>query len=361
MTGPRLLIVGAGIIGASIAWHTARIGAQVIVIDAGEPGGIATRNSLAWINASWGNRADYFRLRARAMEEWRRLERELPAIRVGWTGGLLWDLPPDRLEAFAAEHESWGYGIRRVARAEAQRIEPQLAEPPDFAVHVAEEGAVEPTDATLALLAAAADLSATIVGRTPARAIVSRAGRVVGIRTDTGHLDADVVIVAAGTGTAKLMATAGLSLPINAPANLFIATTPHTRTLNGLVMAPAMHLRQTLDGRIVAAAGIGGREPAEAARALFASLQGILRSGSGLSLASHVLAHRPIPADGLPIVGPVEGIDGLHVAVMHSGVTLAPAIGRFVAREIVAGQRETSLMAYGPDRFQGVAPSPGVA
>jgi glycine/D-amino acid oxidase-like deaminating enzyme len=66
---PHVLIVGAGIIGASIAWHLVRAGARVTVTDAGEPGGIATRNSWAWINASWGNPEPYFRLRARAMDD----------------------------------------------------------------------------------------------------------------------------------------------------------------------------------------------------------------------------------------------------------------------------------------------------
>jgi glycine/D-amino acid oxidase-like deaminating enzyme len=70
--GPKVMVVGIGIVGASIAWHLACRGAGVIVVDAGEPGGIAKRHSWAWINASWGNPEPYFRLRIAAMEEWRR-------------------------------------------------------------------------------------------------------------------------------------------------------------------------------------------------------------------------------------------------------------------------------------------------
>lgn len=348
----RILIVGAGIVGASIAWHVARAGAQVTIIDAGEPGGVATRDSLAWINASWGNAPDYFRLRVRAMDEWRRLERDLPAIRVGWVGGLLWDLPADRLEAFAAEHESWGYGIRRIDRAEAQRIEPGLAAPPDFAVHVVGEGAVEPLTATLALLAAAKDLGASIIGHTPARTVELHADRVRGVTTDTGRLDADVVVVAAGAGAAELMATAGVPLPISTPPSLVIASTPAPRLLNGLVLAPEMHMRQSVDGRIVAAASLTEPDQVEAARSAFTTLQGMLRSGEALSLKSQALRHRPIPGDGLPILGPVDGLDGLHVAVMHSGITLAPAIGRLIADEIVSGRRDPLLAPYSPNRFR---------
>ena len=81
----HVLIVGAGIIGASIAWHLARAGAAVTVVDAHESGGIATRNSWAWINASWGNQEPYFRLRLRAIHEWHRLESEVPDLDVAWS------------------------------------------------------------------------------------------------------------------------------------------------------------------------------------------------------------------------------------------------------------------------------------
>ncbi|TCU15825.1 FAD dependent oxidoreductase [Rhizobium sullae] len=50
----HVIVVGAGIIGASIAWHLAKADAAVTVI-AQETGGVATPNSFAWINASWGN------------------------------------------------------------------------------------------------------------------------------------------------------------------------------------------------------------------------------------------------------------------------------------------------------------------
>ena len=62
----RVIVAGAGIIGASIAWHLTRDGADVTVI-AEDTGGVATPNSFAWINASWGNPEFYFRFRRRSM------------------------------------------------------------------------------------------------------------------------------------------------------------------------------------------------------------------------------------------------------------------------------------------------------
>ncbi len=70
-----------------------------------------------------------------------------------------------------------------------------------------------------------------------------------------------------------------------------------------------------------------------------------------MRLLSVRLAARPMPADGLPIVGPVPGVDGVHVAVTHSGVTLAPVVGRLVAGEVVTGARADELGGVRPDRF----------
>ena len=68
----KIIVIGAGIIGASIAWHLQRKGASVTTI-AQKIGGEATPNSFAWINASWGNPEFYFHFRHRSMAEWSRL------------------------------------------------------------------------------------------------------------------------------------------------------------------------------------------------------------------------------------------------------------------------------------------------
>ena len=187
----RMLIIGAGIIGASIAWHLARQGAHVTVIDADEPGGVATRASWGWINASWANSMRYFHLRIQAMEEWRSLKRELPEASVAWCGGLVWDLPPTELEAFALERASWGYGIRRVDRQEAQLLEPKLRNPPEFALHVAAEGAAESLATAQALLTAARTKGAIVFSKLYARSLIFQSGCVRGVTTDTGPIDAD--------------------------------------------------------------------------------------------------------------------------------------------------------------------------
>ncbi len=64
-----------------------------------------------------------------------------------------------------------------------------------------------------------------------------------------------------------------------------------------------------------------------------------------------IVAYRPVPVDGLPIVGPLPELPDVYVAVMHSGVTLAPIMARFVTREILGGRPVDMLAPYRPGRF----------
>jgi glycine/D-amino acid oxidase-like deaminating enzyme len=351
---PHVIVVGAGIIGVSIAWHLAQGGARVTIVEAGIPGGIATRHSWAWLNASWGNPEPYFRLRIRAMAEWKRLAMDIPAIRLHWLGGLIYDLAEEELEAYAAQHAAWGYGIRRVDAADIGHIEPALQQPPAFALHVAEEGALEPLATAQALLAAAVRLG-TALRHDHVRGLDVAAGKVVGIVTADGRLSADQVVIAAGTETTTLAATAGISVPTSAPPGLLVATKPMSKLLNGLVMAPDMHVRQLEDGSLLAGADFGGSDPGEdalaTAQAVFAGLQAMFQGGDKLVFDRYQIGHRPMPADGFPIVGTVPARDGLYLAVTHSGITLAPAIGLFAAAEILGRQRDPLLGPYGPERF----------
>jgi len=350
----EIIVIGAGIIGASIAWHLTKAGARVTVISTSGAGGVATPNSFAWINASWGNPEIYFRLRIRAMAEWRRLARDVPGLPVEWCGGLCFDMPPDRLEAYAAEHSSWGYGIERVDRERAAEIEPNLVSPPDFAVYVAEEGVAEPVATAKALLADAERLGARVIVGAVDRLALSN-GMVTGVVVSDEPIDADEVVIAAGTGTPAIAASAGIKLPFDTPPGLIVHSHPHNRLLNGLVHAERLHMRQTAEGRIIAGSDFAGGDPGEnpqaTARDLFAAMKAALRGADGLELDFHTVGYRPTPADGFPIVSRADGVGGLYLAVMHSGITLAAAVGLFATREMLEGIRDPLLKPYALSRF----------
>jgi glycine/D-amino acid oxidase-like deaminating enzyme len=353
---PHVIVVGAGIIGASIAWHLAEGGARVTVLDAQEPGGIATRLSWAWINASFGNPEPYFRLRRWAMREWHKLAAAMPAVRLARVGSLFWARPPAELEAFATEHAAWGYDVRRVSRAEAAAIEPHLVAPPEFAIHVADEGVVEPLAAAQALLEAARHLGATVTGHMRVRRLILTGNRATGVETEAGILRADEIVVAAGVGSGRLLATAGVTLPMQASPGLVVATAPHPPVLNGLLVTPMMELRQTAEGRLLAVGDIDAAptesDAASCASDLLQTMRQMIDNGAMLSPGFHAVAYRSIPQDGFPAIGRSDELQGLYTAVTHSGVTLAPAVGRFAAKELLTGQRHPLLAPYGIDRFR---------
>lgn len=80
-------------------------------------------------------------------------------------------------------------------------------------------------------------------------------------------------------------------------------------------------------------------------------MKAALRGADELEFDFHTVGYRPTPIDGFPIIGRAEGTEGLYVAVMHSGITLAPAVGLFATREILDGERDPLLTPYGLGRF----------
>src|SRR4051794_17021253 len=108
----RVAIIGTGVLGASVGYYLAREGAEVLLVDAGEPGAGTTAASLAWVNASskvhdW----TYFDLSYAGLREHERLAGEL-ADAAWWnqTGHLRWDLRGEReLTALVEKLRARGY------------------------------------------------------------------------------------------------------------------------------------------------------------------------------------------------------------------------------------------------------------
>jgi glycine/D-amino acid oxidase-like deaminating enzyme len=352
----HVIIVGAGIIGASFAYQLATAGARVTVLDSlSDIGGVATPKSWAWINGSWGNPEPYFRLRHCSMGLWRDLQSAIPGLAVQWCGGLLWDLVPAELEAYVKQQSAWGYGVRIVDGADVRGLEPTLKQVPDVAAHAAEEGAIEPVHAVKCLLAAAHDLGAEIKHGCMVTGFKTTDGKVSGVITRDGVLAADDVVIAAGTATPELLSGLGISFPLDTPDGLLVHSKPVAKILNGLVMAPELHVRQTAQGRLVAGSDFGGTEPgtdpSATARVLFSKMQSMIDGGAELEMNFYTFGRRPTPPDGVSAIGRINGIEGLYMCVTHSGITLAPALGALGAKEILEGERDPLLAPFSPDRL----------
>ena len=136
-----------------------------------------------------------------ALADHHRLERELKgALAVDWNGSLSWSEDPADSERLVAEHMGWGHAVRLVERDEIDRLEPRLTAPPPVAAYAPGEGALDPVAATTSLVRAAVEAGARLVGESEVRALARTDGRVSGVVLPSGAIEADVVVLAAGTG-----------------------------------------------------------------------------------------------------------------------------------------------------------------
>jgi glycine/D-amino acid oxidase-like deaminating enzyme len=352
----RINIIGAGIIGASLAYQLSKSGADVRVIDAqSTPRGIATPMSWGWVNASWGNAPEYFKLRHHSMKLWKQFDEEVPGLQVNWCGGLLWDLPRNELEAFAASRNGEGYNVEILNGAGVAACEPQLADPPEFAVHAKGEASVEGVDAVEKLIAAAKTYGAQIITNTTVLGFDIANGQVTGVMTEEGVLEADAIVLAAGVGSKNLLQLLDIELSLDDPPGLLLRTAPAPEMLNGLVMAPKLHVRQLPDGRLLTGSDFVGsfdaNDPQGSAMRLFHELQVFLRKGKSLQFEGFTVGYRPTPRDGVSALGWVKGVSGLYLCVTHSGITLAPAIATLCGAEILSGERHALLSPFAPNRL----------
>lgn len=354
-SSPRVIVVGAGIVGASLAWHLVSRGAAVTIVEAGTPGGVATPNSFAWINSNYSFSETYFLLRHHSMADWRRLAQDVPGLPVSLNGSIY--LPAERidLEDFVRRNAEWGYRIELIDGARVRELEPGLALETDVAAHARDEGAVEADEAARILAGAAVSRGAVLHEKTQVQRLALAGGRVSGVVIDGETVEADEVVVAAGAATPALVRDAGFEVPLSSPPGLLAHTKPVSKLLNGLVLADGLHLRQKVNGQLLAGSDYQGSaladDPEKGGRELVRRIRAALRMDEDIVLESTTSGLRPMPDDGVPIVGRVPGVGGLYVAVTHSGVTLCPALGDMGAREILKGERDALLAPFGPARF----------
>jgi glycine/D-amino acid oxidase-like deaminating enzyme len=329
-----VIVVGAGIVGASVAYHCARRGAAVVLLDRREPASGVTGDSFAWIRGPGGEVDGSTPLRRAALDDWARLERDVPAVRVRWSGSLTWGEKVGEL----------GSDARLVDADEIARLEPNLRAPPDRAVLRPADGAIDAVAVTNALVDAARRHGAHVQVAEEVRRLRVQNGAVVGAETSAGSIASRAVVLAAGVDVAPLS-----DLPVAASPAVLVRFNAPPGLVRTLVSCPEVEVRQT-DGRLLAAEEYTG-DVQRSARATLQRLEQTFTGAHDVRLVEARLGVRPMPVDGLPIIGPLPGRPGGYVAVMHSAVTLAAVAGRLVAAEVVDGLDSPELQHVRPQRF----------
>lgn len=168
-----VVVVGAGIVGSSVAYHLARRGVPVTLLEQGPaPATGVTGNSFAWIGNTGGHWPGGARdLREHVLADHRRLENELPQVTVRRTGSLSW-------ADTSAEGSQPGPGQFRIGRSDIAALEPNLRHPPVQAIHTPSDAGVDPTALADALVAAAGAHGAAVLHDTVVTSLQVTNGRI---------------------------------------------------------------------------------------------------------------------------------------------------------------------------------------
>jgi sarcosine oxidase subunit beta len=354
VTNTDILIVGGGVIGNSIAYHLARQGRQVLVIDRSN---IADSPSASWASAGGvrrqGRHPAEAKLAIEAIQRWKTLEQELDADLGYRRGGNLLlaesDIEINYLHAFVDQQHEMGFiDVQIVDRKEVFSIVPGLNERIVAGSYSPDDGQADPILTTHAFARAAQRYGASYWTGVYTTSLFMHHNHIEGANTERGDVKAGHIILTTGAWSDELATSIGLRLPIRTRALQMILSTPsHDYQLKPVIssISRALSLKQVANGGFLLGGGWLG-DPSHDRRSYnmrSSSIQGswatamellpvvgeqrIARSWCGLEAQS---------IDDIPFIGQIPGLSGFTLAVGFSGhgFALSPAVGRCIADQI---------------------------
>ncbi|MGV9451565.1 NAD(P)/FAD-dependent oxidoreductase [Streptomyces sp. NPDC003635] len=374
----KVIVVGAGVLGVSVARQLAVSGEEVLLVDQWGAGSGTTATTFAWTNSSRKPDPDYHALNLAGMEEHTRLAEQLPGAPSYFpSGALQWaDSASEQWLAANVERlQSLGYPARWVTPAEAARLAGgglRIPRTITACAHFPSEGYVLP-DLFVANLLADAERHGARLALGEVVAIDDRADGVSVTVAGGETFAGDRVVLAAGRWTRQLAARAGIDIPMVTATSrgsttvglLGYAETPWL-DLPCVIHSPGLNLRPAARGRTVLQAldlnadadpANPPSEDGDLARTLAQRLSALLSEPSRAPGIEPRIGLRSLPADGHSVAGYASDQSRVYCLVSHSGITLAPILGRLVAGEVAADQEEDLLRPFRPTRFIGVGRS----
>lgn len=370
----HVAVIGGGIIGTSIAYHLAIRGAEVTLLERGKLAERASRGTFAWINATWAKQPrHYHALNQSGVTGWKRLESDL-GIPVRWGGSLEWFNSAERQSRLAdqiTEQIEWGEPAEMMDASSVSQLEPNV----DFGgtesvAFSPNDGALDPVLAAKMLADAAQKAGGVVKETCTVDTVESSSDGSVNLITSCGSLNVSDFVLATGADPDATQKLAGLNIPQRSTPGVIVVTKPMPPLINRIIVAPGVHIHQRLDGRIVLGEQDGAPDtethaerlrnrPTRFPEKLFAEQHAYRILGIAENFVPGILAAeiedvfigwRPLPLDGHPVLGRSPNQPAAYLAIMHSGVSLAPIVGELAAMEILSGTRANGIEDYRPGR-----------
>jgi glycine oxidase len=363
----HVIIIGGGVIGCSIAYHLAGAGVEVTVVERGKLAGGASHVAAGMIAPLSEGFTDGEPLKL-ALESHALLNEILPQLQSESGIDVEYLCPgilhlatttddEKNLEARLKWQEPLNMGVRWLNAQETRSREPALAENIRGSLFSPQEGHLNSRRLVRAFAQGAARRGATMLQDTEVKGLLYQQQRISGVQLASGDLKADWVVMASGAWTGHYSEWLGIDIPVHPVKGQIVAVRILPSPISTIVWHGISYLLPKADGSIVIGttsedAGFNDRTTIKGISEILSNAIDLVPEVAGAELYKVWSGLRPSSPDDIPILGPIDGWDGVLLAVGHyrSGILLSAATGKRITDYIVMGE-ESSLLPFGLSRF----------
>ncbi len=367
-----IMILGAGVMGASIAFHLAkREAGKIVVVDKDHVGrgGSGRSSAVVRMHYSFPPEVQLALISLHMFENWQEIVGQPGDFRKTGFVRIVHPNETERLRQNVEMQRALGAKVELVDRRQLHEIEP------DWNVDEVQLAAYEPCSgygdgAGVAgdFLGAARDMGVTYLSRTHATEFIVESGRVRGVVTEQGNISSPVVISATGPWTRPLFECVGCELPIECEYHQ-VAILRNAPGMKGggaacIDSVTATYFRSDAHDKFLVG-DFYGKRPIDPdnfpQRASDESLEEIIERAcrripklEGAEVMRGVTGVYDMTPDSRPLLGKIPGIDGLYVCAGFSGMgfKISPAIGLVMSELVLDGKaRAVDISQFGPNRF----------
>jgi glycine oxidase len=371
-TSSRIIIVGGGVIGLSIAWRLAREGAghRILLLDAHRAGEGASRVSagmIAPIAEAGFEDPGFIRFARQSRERYRSFVAEVSAdadtpVALGEEGSIIVAIHRDDVDAMRRVYEHRRHAdlpVEWLTGTQAREMEPTLTPRVNAAMWIAYDGQVNPRALLPALVRACIRRGVELREGARVSRIIIDDDVVAGVEVNGEGVEAGVVVVCAGAWSGTIGGMPEDVVPQVRPIRgqiLRLKRTPDF-ALNHVVRGPRAYLLPKDDGTVVVGAtqeeaGFDATPTAGGIKSILENAWEMVPSIYDLPIERIEVGLRPGTRDHLPLIGPTR-VSGLIMATGHfrHGILFAPTTADAVCRGILSGDFGEDVAAFAPARF----------